>query len=366
MTLRSVRIEQFRCIELAEFELDRHTTLVTGPNGSGKTSVLEALFVLGRGRSFRTARLDSAIRQGQSTLRVVGTVENGGHSLTMGIENGAGQTQARIAGEAVESLAELSRSLPIQAIDPSVHKLIEEGPIRRRRFLDWGVFHVEQAFLVQWQRFHRALRQRNAALRQSADDTELDAWDREFAAAGIEVSKSRGRYLAHIRPSLEAMAQTLLATEVQVEYSQGWPQGTDLASSLMDRRVVDRGRRATTAGPHRADLQIRIAGRAAKDTVSRGQQKLLASALILGQLEFHRNEQNLVPTLLLDDPAAELDGERLKRLVAAVARLQAQIVVTSLQPDFDALGQPGGMFHVEQGRLTQMYNPGPQIRGTHG
>jgi len=355
MALCSVRIENFRCIEFAELEFDPGITLIAGPNGSGKTSLLEALFVLGRGRSFRTARLDTAIRHGAEVLRVVGSLQNDGHSLIMGIESGGGQTRAKLAGEAVESLTELSRRLPIQAIDPSVHKLIEEGPIRRRRFLDWGVFHVEQAFLAQWQRFHRALRQRNAALRQAADDAELDAWDREFESAGLAVSEARSRYLARIRPNLEAMARSLLAADVTVEFASGWPGGTELSTILIERRAVDRARRSTTAGPHRADLQIRIGKRPAKDTVSRGQQKLLAAALILGQLEFHQNEQALSPTLLLDDPAAELDGDGLRRLVDAVIALRAQIVVTSLQPSFDALGRPERMFHVEQGKVTPIH-----------
>jgi DNA replication and repair protein RecF len=353
MALRSVRIEQFRCIEVAEFELDPEKTLISGPNGSGKTSLLEALFVLGRGRSFRTARLETAIQHGNSALRVVGAVHDGTREMSIGVECGRGQTRARAEGTPVETLAELSRYLPIQAIDPGVHKLIEEGPVRRRRFLDWGVFHVEHAYLMHWQRFQRALRQRNAALRRNATDSELDAWDREFVGAGLEVAEARGRYLAQIRPDLESMARELLEAEVTVEYSRGWPVDLDLAPLLSHRRAADRARRTTTAGPHRADLQVRVGGRSAKDTVSRGQQKLLAAGLILGQLSFHQREQNLTPLLLLDDPAAELDSDRLKRLVDAIGRVKAQIVVTALKPDFHALGRPGRMFHVERGRVAE-------------
>jgi DNA replication and repair protein RecF len=366
MALRSVRIEDFRCIELAELEFDPGTTLIVGPNGSGKTSLLEALFVLGRGRSFRTARLETAIRHPAHALRVVGTVRDNARLLTLGIEHRQGQTTARVGGEPVESLAALSRCLPIQAIDPGVHKLIEEGPVRRRRFLDWGVFHVEQGFLPQWQRFHRALRQRNAALRQAADEVALEAWDRELAAAGTLVAEARRRYLEQIQPSLESMAKRLLKEEVTIGYSQGWQNDADLEQTLASRRPVDCARRMTTAGPHRADIQIRIGGHTAREVVSRGHQKLLAAALILGQLQYHRSEHGLAAVLLLDDPAAELDGDRLKRLVDAISGLKVQIVVTSLRADFDALGKPGRMFHVEQGKVVEMYNPDLQIRGTHG
>ena len=355
MALLSAQIEQLRCIDRAELEFDSHTTLITGPNGSGKTTVLEAVYVLGRGRSFRTARLETAIRHGQKRTRVVGTVEQAGRRFVVGVESGQGETTAHIAGQPADSLAQLSTALPVQAIDPGVHKLIEEGPTRRRRFIDWGVFHVEQTYLQAWHRFHRALRQRNAALRQQVPDELLDAWDKEFAQTGREVHECRSRYFASIREALESAARALLDIEVSLSYSPGWPVEAALEAVLVERRALDRTRRSTTSGPHRADLEIRLGGRRAKDTVSRGQQKLLAAGLILGQLEFHRREYDLKPTLLLDDPAAELDVERLGRLLEVVAALRPQLIVTALQQTaFDALGKPGIWFHVEQGRVSRM------------
>jgi DNA replication and repair protein RecF len=355
MTLLSVHIEQLRCVEHAELQLDSRTTLITGPNASGKTTLLEAIYVLGRGRSFRTPRLDTAVRHGQRKARVVGTIDRGGRRLVVGVETGQGETTAHIGGEAAESLAELSTALPVQAIDPGVHKLIEEGPIRRRRFLDWGVFHVEHGYLTAWHRFHRVLRQRNAALRQQSPDELLEAWDREFAEAGKAIDDCRSRYFERLRDSLQSTAKALLEADVTVGYARGWPPDLALEAVLAERRVLDRARRATTAGPHRADLDIRVGGRRAKDTVSRGQQKLLAAGLILGQLGFHRREQDLRATLLLDDPAAELDRQRMNRLLGAVAQLRAQLIVTALEPThFDALGEPGRMFHVEQGHVSQM------------
>jgi DNA replication and repair protein RecF len=330
-------------------------TSLVGPNGSGKTTLLEAIYILGRGRSFRTARLETAVRHGAKRARIVGTVEQAGRRFAVGVESGHGETIAHIGGAPAQSLAELSTALPVQAIDPGLHKLIEEGPIRRRRFLDWGVFHVEQTYLEAWHRFHRALRQRNAALRQQSPDELLDAWDREFVEAGHEVHECRRRYFAGLRQALEATAATLLETDVSVEYARGWLADTALATVLIERRALDRTRRTTTAGPHRADLDIRLAGKRAKDAVSRGQQKLLAAALIVGQLEFHRREQDLKPTLLLDDPAAELDVQRLRRLLDAVSHLKPQLVVTALQQaPFEALGKPGTWFHVEQGNVSRM------------
>jgi DNA replication and repair protein RecF len=355
MALLSAQIEQLRCIERAELELDSGVTLITGPNGSGKTTILEALYILGRGRSFRTGRLDTAVRQGQKKARIVGIVEHSRRRLVLGVESGQGETVAHIGGAPTESLAELSTILPVQAIDPGVHKLIEEGPIRRRRFLDWGVFHVEHGYLGAWQRFHRALRQRNAALRQQVPDSLLDAWDQEFFTSGTEVGEYRQRYFDRIRDSLGTVAATLLGAEIEVEYLRGWPQGAALNAVLVERRALDLSRRTTTVGPHRADLDIRVNGKRARDTVSRGQQKLLAAALILGQLAYHRREQSLEPLLLLDDPAAELDGEHLRRLLGVIVELRPQLVVTALRKTtFEELEPPRIWFHVEQGRLARM------------
>jgi DNA replication and repair protein RecF len=351
MTLLSVEIDDFRCFSHARFELDPETTLISGPNASGKSTLLEAIFLLGRGRSFRTSRLETAIRQGAERLQAVGHLKQDSRSVVIGVEARPRQTIARISGEPASSLAALSVSFPVQVIEPGIHKLIEEGPILRRRFLDWGVFHVEPRYLDLWQRFHRALRQRNAALRTHAADETLDAWDVEFAKAGEELTQARTAYLAAVSPFITAAAQSLLNRPFPLEYRRAWPHPQDLLTALHEHRGRDRQRRTTTVGPHRADLIVKAKEGLAKEFISRGQQKLLSAALILGQLAYHAETFYLKPTLLLDDPAAELDAERLGLLVAQVKRLKAQLVITSLHADFDALGRPGRMFHVEQGRV---------------
>ena len=309
MALRSVRLQDFRCFDTVDLELDPELTLIQGSNGSGKTSLLEAIFLLGRGRSFRSARLDTLVRRGQPKLGVSGELERDRVHIPIRVEYFEGQTLAWLHGERLNSLSELSAAFPVQVIDPGVHKLIEEGPVRRRRFLDWGVFHVEPNYVSAWQRFHRALRQRNAALRQNAGTHDLDAWDDAFATTAQRVDDARSQYLAASHSHLIAACLDLLGFEISVGYSRGWLEGHSLREALARHRQIDIQRRTTTVGPQRADLEIRLSGRAAKDVVSRGQQKLLAAALILGQLEFLTSMHRVRPTLLLDDPAAELDSE---------------------------------------------------------
>jgi DNA replication and repair protein RecF len=353
MALRSVRLENFRCFDTVDFELDPRVTLFRGPNGSGKTSLLEAMYFLGRGRSFRTARLESVVRHGQPRLAVSGLIEQGPVLVPLVVEHRAGETVGHLRGERVPSLAELSTALPVQVIDPGVHKLIEEGPPRRRRLIDWGVFHVEPGYLTVWQRFHRALRQRNAALQQRAI-SDLDAWDEALAVAAEEVSAARTRYVAQSRPYLLAACEDLLGSAVSIRYWPGWSEEHGMVGAIERARATDYQRRTTTVGPHRADLLIETAQGVAKAVVSRGQQKLLAASLILGQLEFHIAQHALRPTLLLDDPAAELDDDAIRRFSERAFRLDAQLVLTSLPAQLAGLIELNREFHVEQGRICQM------------
>ncbi len=352
MALCWVRIEQFRCFERIEVELDPRFNFFAGANASGKTSLLEALFFLGRGRSFRSRRLDSLIRQGQREFLVVGRVRTE-HGLTpLGVRGARDGTEIRVAGKPAQGAAQLAEYFPPQVIDPEIHKLLEEGPGRRRRFLDWGVFHVEPAFMETWQRYHKALRQRNAALKLGLDDQSVRVWDSELVLAGEALSEQRRAYLQALAGPLTRVGQDLLGTEVGLAYHRGWPEDAALAECLGRDLERDRRYRATQHGPHRADVVVRIAGHAAKDRVSRGQQKLLAAGLTLAQLELQEQERPGRSALLLDDPAAELDGANLERLLACVRALPVQLIVTSLREKVPGLPADGRRFHVEHGQVA--------------
>ena len=187
MSLLELAVTNVRCIEAAELRIPAGLTLIWGENGSGKTSLLEAMFLLGRGRSFRTRNSERLIRRGQDHLRVIGRVDRGaGRVEPLGFEVTRTGVAARIAGRPADSLAELSQAFAVQVIEPGVHKLVEEGGYRRRRWMDWAVFHVEPQFVDTWVRYTRALKQRNAALRSQADLAR--AWDVELARLGEQIA----------------------------------------------------------------------------------------------------------------------------------------------------------------------------------
>jgi DNA replication and repair protein RecF len=353
MGLERIEIEAFRCLSRVALDLDPHYNLFLGPNASGKTSLLEALFFLGRGRSFRGRRLEPLIQRGHDEFRLVGHVGIEGIATVLGVRGRLGDSEYRAGGSPVGSAAELAQYFAPTIIDPELHRLLEDGPNRRRRYLDWGVFHVEPGFLPTWRRYRQALKQRSSLLHRGAPAREVSAWDHELAASGEPLSAMRERYVLALAEKLAPIARELLGLDVKLSYAPGWRDAQGLMAALAKGVERDRRFKVTHSGPHRADIVIHVEGLAARHRISRGQQKLLAAALILAQVELDAAQRSGRTALLLDDPAAELDSDSLKRLLTRVRSLPAQLFVTALSAAPQDLGRPGHLFHVEHGEVQR-------------
>ena len=349
MPLQQVRIENFRCIELAQLSLDARRSYVYGPNGAGKTSILEAIYLLSRGRSFRSRQNKRLIRHGQESLIVFGETRHAGRTHRLGVQLGDEGLEVRIDGDRAGGVADLARRLPAHVIEPNIHQLIEGGPSMRRRFLDWGVFHVEQGFLEAWRRFRRVLGQRNSALKQGLATS---SWDPAFLEAGNAVNAAREQYVALLGGVVAELGEDLTGRPVELSYRRGWPAGSTLESALEASRDRDRSQRATQVGPHRADLRITLDDHGVREQASRGQQKLVAAALIVSQVRVFAERSGDGGILLVDDPAAELDHGAFGRLMAVLDGLPAQLVLTGLSEG--ALPPASGfpVFHVERGKVS--------------
>ena len=351
MPLNHFTCTDFRCLEAATLELDPRYNLIVGPNASGKTSLLEGIAYLGRGRSFRGAPTQSLMRHGTSEFVLFGRASSGAREARVGVRNSREGLEIHIDGDKVSGAAGLAEILPLQIVDPDVHNLVAGGPDERRRYADWIAFHVEHGYLEQWRRFRRALKQRNAALKENESSEALASWDKEITETGLEVHAARLRVLEITRPALEAIGAAMLGCSVDIEYQGGWSADKTLAEALVSGIDRDRQLGSTQSGPHRADLKLIYDERQARRLVSRGQQKLLSCALILAATEVVQSHLERPLLLLLDDPAAELDSASIARLMAAVVALGCQVIATSLDSNVELFPESPRLFHVEQGTL---------------
>lgn len=355
MGLLHLALRDFRCFTAAELDFSSRTNLILGDNASGKTSLLEAIFFLGRARSFRTPRSEHLVRSGAEGFLVTGHTAGSGGSVVAGIARGLQGLEARIGGEPVQNLAQLSELLPVQLFDAGSHQLIEGGPRHRRQFLDWGVFHVEPGFMPVWRRYQRALKQRNSLLRQGAEESLIKTWEPELASAGERLDQYRQDYLKNFEATaLDWIRRVLGGMQLEFRYRQGWPEGESLADALAVSRNRDREQGGTKTGPHRAELAMAMDGTAAQQRVSRGQQKVLAGTLLLAQAAYLRLTSGRQALLLLDDLAAELDTPHRGRFLELVQETGAQVFLSAVESGQLAPAGEVRLFHVEQGSVRQM------------
>lgn len=354
MTLIALDVFSVRNIREASLTPSPAINLITGANASGKSSLLEAIFILGRARSFRTTHIKQAIAFDQTHLVVSAQNRQQGESLSrIGIQIDAKQCEIRIDGENRQK-SDLAYALPVQLIDPKSYRLLDAGPQVRREFLDWGIFNQHKQFLGHWRKYTKALQQRNSLLK-SRQLRQIPAWDRELSEHGKVINQFRQVYVAELVPVFNETARQFL-TEVQpdVRFHPGWADEAELELSL--KQDLDRDLRYgfTHSGPHRADFISYCDKRPAKDFLSRGQQKLYVLALLMAQVTLLNRISPNACCILIDDLAAELDTENKAKLLKYLAELDCQVFITST--DFSDFGDLAPLktykrFHVEHGRI---------------
>jgi DNA replication and repair protein RecF len=357
--LYKINIKNVRNInELAASSFSRWNYFF-GQNGSGKTSFLEAIHILGSGKSFRTHLSARVIQHGSPGFMVSA---QGAASYTPRLSIGVarkrqGTVEVRI-NESVETrLATLVELLPIQCIEPSSHAFLLGAPKIRRQFLNWGVFHVKPEFISVWTRFQRVLKQRNAALQQQASKESVSIWDREFLSAAQEIDSLRKAYLDDFSALFNALiAPVLFAEALHLTYKSGWGREIQPEAALSHSFSRDLAMGATQVGPHRADLLLTLRDQPAQEILSRGQQKLLVYLLKITQGLLLQSQTKKCAIYLLDDLGAELDYPHRQIIWQLLRDLKCQTFITGLAPDLlDEMRQYTediAAFHVEHGQIT--------------
>ncbi|MBV1914645.1 MAG: DNA replication/repair protein RecF [Pseudomonadales bacterium] len=371
MKLSRISISGVRNINSTEILPSPALNLVVGKNGSGKTSFLESLYILGSGRSFRTTRLRRVVNGDHAKAMVYGSIQN--KMVDIGVEHSQGvevarngKVRARQNGANVTSSSALAYSLPVQLINSDTFQLLAGGPRIRRQYMDWGLFHVEQEYASYWKRYSRALRQRNQLLRYGKLNTlgqELRPWNEELSTCATRIHEYRKPHLTELASQIETKFEKMcLVSGLGVSYSPGWDVGGGFSESLQNNLDRDRVLGHTKEGPHRADLRITLDGLPAVDQLSRGQSKMLVCALKLVQGDMLSATRGYKAIYLVDDLPSELDAENRRIFLSQLIEARGQVFVTavdeqSITQGFD-VNLPGlvegAVFHVEQGSFSRV------------
>lgn len=358
MRLEQLRIRGLRCLADVSLALDPAINVFVGANGAGKTSVLEAVFLLSHARSFRSGAKEALLQRGMQQLSVFAEMRHAdGRTNRLGLGRGGVRWEAKLDGTGV-TIGQLVRECAVVCFEPGSHALIAGAAEERRRYLDWGVFHVEHDFLSGWRRYQRALKQRNSLLRStsSASDELFAPWEEELAQCAEQIDRQRQAYIDLLRPRLLTSVEGLLPElgPVELRYRRGWSEEQDLARQLREQRGRDLARGHTTAGAHRADWSIAFEHAPLREHLSRGQEKLTALACMLAQAGLYAEHRGEWPIVCLDDLASELDQAHQAAVVAQLMAANAQTLLTGTDLPNALQGLPSRVFHVEQGELTRL------------
>lgn len=357
MPLVSLELRNIRVYEHTKLEPNPHLNLISGANASGKTTLLEAIYMLGTGRSFRTSQTEQLRRDGAIDLSIVGKLrKEGGETVRIGLIQNQDGKRMSLNGFEQKQASNLALQLPLQVISPDTHYDFQQNAKHRRGVLDWGLFHVEQEFSGLWTRYQRVLHQRNAALKDRNQTKARYAWDEELVETGEKLHAARANLTAQLLPHFRSCCQQLLGEKhhVDIELNPGWAGESDFGGCLHQDRGRDDARGFTHSGPQRADLQITLNNQASKLSASHGQYKILVIALRLAQIRYLFESRNQRCCLLIDDLAAELDAEHRARLTRFLANMPIQVFITSTETALiDRESWPSHKtFHVEHGTVT--------------
>lgn len=364
MTINSLRISNFRNLTSVQISPTVNgLNIISGNNGGGKTSLLEAIFYLGHGKSFRSSVTNRLINHEANKFSLFSQVVTDGERIVpLGAErDDSGVTRLRVDEKDVKSITKLAGYLPIRVINTHSHQLLESGPVFRRKYLDWGLFYQFPEFIQIWRQYERALKQRNSILRDKRSRNELEIWTEELIRLGLELDKLRKSYIELLLPHLIQLSDALLGiNSLEITYQPGWEDGFSYRTAL-DQAVNDEYRTGyTLSGPHRADFDLISEGLSLKHILSRGQQKLIICAMILAQGMLLSEQDNSGLIYLVDDLPSELDLESRKKLIYLLAQQNTQIFITAIEqePIYDVIcdetDTPMKVFHVEHGHVEEL------------
>ena len=356
MWIKNISIENCRLLKSISLDLSPDLNIIIGPNASGKTSLLESLTLLSKGRSFRTSHIREVISKNEDVILVAAEIVDRNSTSRIGIKKSKTKTTIRINKKDIYSQAELSSFLPITVIHPNSIELIIGSPSIRRSFIDWIAFYKYPDFHNHWKQYQHVLKQRNMCLKSHKHSFSLDKWTEQLIQLQPIIVQYRNDVIAHIQPFLQNISESLLKNKnIEIQLENGFPDDVkiepdNLMSFYNSKKEYDFKIKRTSYGSHRADLKILLNGTPAVQSASRGQLKLLTICLLLAQNSCISDTDINNGILLIDDLAAELDATNKKLLLNYLSKLQKQLIITSTN-EIHIENITSKVFHVKHGEI---------------
>lgn len=362
MALLSLQLSQFRNMSALALTAHPEFNLIYGENGSGKTSLLEAIYYLAHGRSFRSRLHQRLIKDDAEHFTLHAKVSDNQQSYSLGLQRSrTAELLLRLNGANVQRLAEFASLLPVQLLTPDSFRLFFGGPKERRQFFDMGVFHVEPGFFPVWLQFSRVLKQRNALLKQRRRyDDEFAYWDQQFASLAWQLYSQRQHYIDQLSAAFKLLVtDNALLCDISMQLQNGWPERVNSEQALLEllqqNFEQDSRQGFSQYGPQKADLKLKKAQLTVEEVLSRGQLKVLLFALKIAQNNVISNNGNKQPLLLIDDLASELDASSTQIVFEYLTQINSQVFITAINADQVSpyiVAERSKMFHVEHGQIT--------------
>ncbi len=357
MLFRSLKLENFRNYREQEIEFHDKLNLFLGVNAQGKSNLLEALFIMGLGKSFRTNRDYEMITFGQDFARAVCVVEKQGRKLGIEICYQKEGKIIKLNGNKLDRSMDLLENVYIVIFSPEDKKTVQEGPNHRRRFIDRELCQLKPVYYSDLGNYKRVLKQRNALLRNENRDRELyRVFDESLADYAFRIVSEREVFTRRLK-ELSGEIHFKISDgkeKLNIEYETEFSGKEAFKKQLMRSFENDMKRGFTGSGPHKDDLRIEINGKDIRTYGSQGQQRTAALSMKLAELGLIKQETGQDAVLLLDDVLSELDFSRQKYLIESMRDIQVFITATDIDPRLKDMLPKGYEFRIESGRARRM------------
>ena len=350
MFISKLKIHNFRNIQNKEFLFHKKINVFHGDNGVGKTSILESIHYLSSGKSFRKGTYKNLINFNSDELTVyLETQDIDRHNTFAVNKNKSNQWKGKIDERKTSKQSEITNLLPVISIDPEIYRLVDYGPIYRRNFLDWLVFHVKHDYLSLWKKTYRCIKQLNILYKNKKMSDEVEFWEGSFIKYSEEITKIRKYFFNLLQPGILSLLKTIQPEihNLTLSFIQGWSEEFSLKHQLMLDRQKNFKFGTLQHGPHKTDIRILIANHPASHTLSRGQKKTLSIVFHMAYIQVLVSN-GINPVLCLDDFDAELDDEILQKVAGFFKATGLQIFITSVQKNkIQQAFSEAQMFHVK-------------------